>query len=286
MITSAEEKIRALLRLRYGDGHLHYRARFAPRAFWKDLLADAALISFPKCGRTWLRFMLGQLVDAKYEVDATDDEKLDLESLGGRNGAPFIRVSHEGSPDHLCPHEFSSWTPRYLGRPVVFLVRDPRDVIVSLYFHHVNRSRQYSGSLDAFMRRNRSGLATVIAYYNAWLHRRRWTGAFRLMRYEDLKSDPKNELQELAAFLNMQVSSAQIADAVELSSFEKMRRLETSGGMASDILRPPAGAKDESAFKTRSGKVGGHKKHFNQEQLSWANQLIHERLDPSYGYRS
>lgn len=278
-----EPPLESWLRSRFGASHQHYRAQIAPRALWRDLRSDGMLVSYPKCGRTWLRFLLGNALVQTYGIEAPVDDVLELEPLAGQNGAPWIRVTHEGHPDHLLPREMSRRTFRYLGKPVLFLVRDPRDVVVSLYFQHSRRELRFEGTLSEFVTGARSGLKTLVAYYNAWVIRRTWTGRFMLMKYEDLKRDTLGELRRAADFFEIPTTDPILDEAVQASTFERMRAIEAGQTVGSSRLRP-AEAKDETTFKTRKGKVGGYREHLSPQECEWVDRYLREHLDSSYNY--
>jgi len=247
------------------------------------LRANGLLVSYPKCGRTWLRFLLGNVLIRAYGIEASLDDVLELEPLGRRAGAPWIRVTHEGHPDHCRPDEMSTRTVRYIGKPVLLLVRDPRDAVVSLYFQHTRRELRFNGSLSDFIKGDRSGLRTLIAYYNAWMTRRSLVGRFLLMKYEELRKNPIGELGRASHFFGVSTTKAILAESVSASSFDRMRAIEAGYGVGGTRLRP-ARVQDHSTFKTRKGKVGGYRDHLDPETCDWVDSYVREHLDPSYGY--
>ena len=104
-----------------------------------DREAEAFLISYPKCGRTWLRMLLSRALEIHY--GAPDIDYLCGDFLGGNvAGAPRIRVSHDDDPHWKTPRGLDRRKRRYRGKQVVLLVRDPRDVVVSMYFERSRRS--------------------------------------------------------------------------------------------------------------------------------------------------
>jgi hypothetical protein len=174
-------------------------------------------------------------------------------------------------------------TFRYGGKPVLLLVRDPRDAVVSLYFQHTKRELRFDGSMFDFVTGERSGLRTLIAYYNAWMTRRAWTGRFMLMKYEDLRRDTLSELRRASEFFRIPASDAVLQEAVNASSFERMRAIEARQAVGGSRLRP-AEAGDESTFKTRKGKVGAYREHLTADECDWVERFVREHLHRSYGY--
>ena len=80
--------------------------------------------------------------------------------------------------------------------------------------------------------------------------------------------------------------------AVEISSFENMRRLEAGAAGArgtelvtelnKEALRPKDPG-DPDSYKVRRGKVGGYTDYLDARDVAYLNRAL-ERLDPRYGY--
>src|SRR5262245_37390175 len=81
----------------------------------------AIFVSYPKAGRTWLRVMFDELgLPLKYTHDG----------MGASKQRPFEEKNH-------CIRS------SYQKEPVIFLSRDPRDTVVSAYFHAKHRIGNY-----------------------------------------------------------------------------------------------------------------------------------------------
>jgi hypothetical protein len=62
-----------------------------------------------------------------------------------------------------------------------------------------------------------------------------------------------------------------------------MRALEMGDVLRSGRLRP-RDPSDPESFKTRKGRVGGHRDYVGPAELAWMEAEIQTKLDPSYGY--
>jgi Sulfotransferase domain len=60
----------------------------------------------------------------------------------------------------------------------------------------------------------------------SWVAMRQDSGGFLLPRYEDMVEAPERELAKVASLLNLQVTPERLSKAVELSSADRMRKLE------------------------------------------------------------
>ena len=94
--------------------------------------------------------------------------------------------TRQRTPEQLIA-EFS--LEKYMGNPLVFLVRDPRDVLVSFYYHNLKRIHKTglpSGiTMDEFVRMPKYGLERLITYYNLSAKNARTQDNIRFFRYED-----------------------------------------------------------------------------------------------------
>jgi hypothetical protein len=118
------------------------------------------------------------------------------------------------------------------------VVRDPRDVAVSFYHHHVKAGNIPDGyNIDEFVPRFvaaefDSACGTWADHVMSWLAMREGKSNFLLLRYEDLKENTDRELLKIGRFLqragfdHVDTSAERLARAVELSTPQRMRELE------------------------------------------------------------
>jgi hypothetical protein len=135
--------------------------------------ADVLMTSFPKCGRTWLRLMIGSALQKHFHVQS--QRLLMLEPLAAmfHPAIPDIFVQHDGHPFRKRADELEPSKAEFSGKKVILVVRDPRDVMVSAYFHKKNRKKQpYAGGISDYLRDETGSLATFIGYYNHWAAQR------------------------------------------------------------------------------------------------------------------
>lgn len=190
---------------------------------------DLFIVSYPKSGNTWTRFLLGNLI---YQ-----DEPITFRNVESR--IPSIYLFSDRQLLRL-PRIFKShdcFDPRY--KKIIYIVRDPRDVTVSAYHYSIKvKLLPDSCSMEEFVSLFMSGtfgsglLADPrwgswydnVASWLAMQHNRR----FLLLRYEDMLEDAARELRKAADFLGIAANPERIARAVELSSADKMREMEKS----------------------------------------------------------
>ena len=212
-----------LLRLRH-QRHL----RLLPVAYRHTALSaqDAFLVSYPKSGNTWLRFMLTDLLgdrQADFDADSTV-----VAEVGSHRAAPAVLP---GGGRLIKSHEPYAGPHKRAYRKALYLVRDGRDVAVSYYYTLIRRGRYEEGDFQPFLR---SFLGGEIDGYGPW-HRHveswldsplRGDGSLLVVKYEDLLKQPVQQLCGVLEFLGKPVARERVETAVDAHSAERMRERE------------------------------------------------------------
>jgi hypothetical protein len=246
--------------------------------------ADVLMTSFPKCGRTWLRVMLGSALQQHFRVESRRLVMLEPLAAALHPAIPDILVEHDSHPFRKRSDQLEASKAHFADKKVILLVRDPRDVMVSAYFHkRKRRKRPYPGSISDYLREESGSLKTFIRYYNHWAAQRHVPRNFLLVRYEDLHAGSEEQLRRVLDAVGVgEVSDEVIEEAVRFASFENMRAMETSDALGSRRLRPGR-AGDETSYKTRQGAVGRYRQHLSAEDIRYIEARVAE-LSPIYGY--
>ncbi|HVI07314.1 MAG TPA: sulfotransferase domain-containing protein [Candidatus Binatia bacterium] len=226
----------------------------AGRAFYVEP-DDVFLVSYPKSGNTWTRFLLGNLTSPDEQVTFANVERK-VPDIYAKSRKALKRIPR---PRLIKSHE--CFDPRY--RRVVYIVRDPRDVAVSAY-HYDRKGKNIADDfpvnqyVEARFMKTDEYFGTWGEHAGSWMVNSKnifqlgrlknsflgtpaswgenvmsWLGAvghdrkFLLVRYEDLLEDAHREMARIAEFLHLNATPERIARAVELSSAENMRKLES-----------------------------------------------------------
>jgi Sulfotransferase domain len=184
---------------------------------------DTFIASYPRSGNTWTRFLIANLMHPDRSVTFANIETFipDATALSSR------QLKRVPRPRLIKTHEY--FEPRY--RKVIYLVRDPRDVVLSLYnFRRKYRTVDDSYPIERYVaERFLPGDLDVSwgEHVGSWLGTRMNQPGFLLMRYEDLLQDPLRELGRLAGFLGVAGSAETLSQAIERSSANRLRQLES-----------------------------------------------------------
>ena len=254
----------------------------AARRF-KHFQTDTYVLSYPKCGRTWLRLMLGRTFREHFGIDGV--ELLDTKTFSRRQAEiPRIQFTHDDDPFVRRYDALQTDKRRYSEKPVILLVREPKDVAVSMYFQLLKRDRIIDCSLREFFFSDRGGLKSIVEFYNVWERNRAVPPRLLIVRYEDMHVTPTRELRRILDFLGLGfVTDDTIQSVAEFASFERMQRMEREGAVRSFRLRP-GDRNDPESYKVRKGVVGGHAAYLSPEDIAAADRWLRDRLAPSYGY--
>ncbi|MGD8415716.1 MAG: sulfotransferase domain-containing protein [Pseudomonadales bacterium] len=272
------------------------RLRREQRLAWRNrldnrrlLAADYVFLSRAKSGRTWVRVLLSHLYQQRFGLP--ESELLEYDNYRRRAaGAPVVAMSHGHGLSGLLDNE--AHRARLRTKPVVLLLRDPRDVAVSEYFQSTRRASRYKRALYdtegyespyRFVMSSPAGLGPICDQLNLW-HRTLgdWPN-LHWLRYESLRADPAGELARLCGFLGEDFSRQAIDAAVAFGSFESLKRKERENFFDSQRLRAGR-ADDPDSFKVRRGKVGGYRDYFAPDEIDEIDARLAERLDPALGY--
>ena len=225
------------------------------------------LAAYPKSGHTWLRLGLWSLrrgeppdmsrsagfapvvaardfFDDTLHVDSTDLTRDEIARLRPRQ---YEREA-AASAEPLFRKVHDAWTPTPAGEPlfppavtlgVVYIVRDPRDVAVSMAYH-LDRTldaaiaflNQPDAKLGGRFSQNQTQFVQHLLSWSA--HVESWLGAPGpaplLVRYEDMAAGAGEQLKRVAAYLGWTAADAAVAAAVDATRFQALRAAEERHG--------------------------------------------------------
>jgi hypothetical protein len=219
---------------------------------------DVFIVSYPKSGNTWLRFLLANLLNEQDEINFHTVHKY----------IPEVGKQKDIVKTLKRPRIMKSHAPYIHEYPkVIYLIRDGRDVYVSYYFH---RLKQLSPgcSFGEFLKRQDHYPCTWGEHVSSWLYGPPQSNLL-LIKYEDLICDSREQLNRIANYLGIMRTEDQLKSASEKSSFDNMRRLELEQGRFYEDQGPKVfmrkgksgdwndffGKDEKSIFRSREGDI-------------------------------
>jgi hypothetical protein len=218
------------------------------------------VISYPKSGNTWMRFLLANLLcDEEIDFVNIEDKVIDIYK---RNNKEI-----EENKEHLNIFKSHSYfRPKFSNNKVVYIVRDPRDVVISYYNHYKKNKRReisFNDYLDLFINSNIDVFGNWGENVGSWIGAKNNSEDFLLIKYEDMLKDTFKELKKVCNFFNINASDENIKKAVEKSKFNNLKNME-------ERVEDKAEATKKTSKKVkffRKGKSRQWEKELSKEHL-------------------
>lgn len=247
--------------------------------------ADVILLRYPKSGITWLRTMISHFYTERFAIDFTHlIGSSDFERQAPACPRYFIAMDNIG----MSREEMLS---RFEGRKTILLLRDPRDIAVSLFFHFCKRATlkerlafgipediESRGIYD-FVMNPEWGLPRILAFESFWRSSLESHPDSLVLHYEQLREDTVRYLAKVMTFVGADATEEELNAAVSFGSFENMRKLESHMALKSGVLTP-GNAADTDSFKVRKGKIGGYRDYFSPDEIREIDIMVKDRVPP------
>jgi len=206
------------------------RRRPQPEKFTPDAARDVFLVTYPRSGTTWISCVAAELLFQISPKSMTEIASIvpDVHALPEKSAVP-------AASQYLVKSHFplSGVPPFGEYRKVIYIVRDPRDVMLS--YHRYSRFlSKYPGDLREFAMDWAAGRIWPCSWQehvNSWLAPRARTAPFELtvLRYEDFVADPIGQTGVLAELLGVDPGRARIEEIVADTNADSMRGRESKG---------------------------------------------------------
>lgn len=173
--------------------------------------------------------------------------------------------------------------PSSATKGVLYLVRNPLDVVVS-FAHHSSkkiaesylRINNESFTLDVIGADMRQQLPQRLKSWSS--HVRSWTDSglpLHVVRYEDMVADPQRTFYGIMEFLGFDMDSERLERALRHSDFKELKKQESEKG-----FREKA-PKSKAFF--RKGEIGSYREELTQEQIDVIVEYNREVMQ-QFGY--
>lgn len=182
---------------------------------------DIFIVSFPKSGNTWLRYILACAMKGTSDLSFEELEKIIPDVYLSKH-----RVNTMKEQRWIKTHDaLFDYYPKS-----VYIYRDYRDVVVS-YYHYKFNSGEFQGSLQEFIKSNQAEKE-----FGKWVDHVKAAFAARnsgipvlILNYTDVLNNPTAEIEKLLEFCKLKptVSASEIA---QMCSFERLKSVEQNKG--------------------------------------------------------
>jgi len=204
---------------------------------------DIVVATYAKSGTTWMQQILGQLIfngaegiDVSHLSPWVDLRIMPPEAIAGLEHIPHRRFLKT----HL-PVDALVFSPK---AKYLYVGRDGRDMIWSLYNHHANANQHWYDALNNTPGRLGPPIekppASIHDYYQQWFARdghpfwpfwenvRSWWAVrdlpnVKLVHFNELKADLAGSIRSIARFLDIPIDEAKFPAIVEHCSFDYMK---------------------------------------------------------------
>ncbi|XP_018432006.1 PREDICTED: sulfotransferase family cytosolic 2B member 1-like [Nanorana parkeri] len=258
--------------------HSESSLNYAENEF-KVLDDDVFNVTYPKSGTNWMIEILNLI---KHDGDPTT-----CQSILSYERSPWYETEafKEQEKQLSQPRIISSHLPHQLfaksfftsKAKIVYTMRNPKDVIVSLFhftkiLYLFKEPENFQELIDNFVNGN--------ALYGSWFdHIKGWMqmkddSRFFYITYEELLKDPRGGVVRLCKFLGKQLDDAQIDSVVKHSTFSTMKENKMSNWteMPSEVLDQTKGS------FLRKGISGDWKNHFTVAQSEYFDKIYQEKM--------
>ena len=245
------------------------------------------LTSYPKSGNTWVRFfILSLLLGNKREINLDYLKnieqfpsksqfvglELDLKNLRevAKNWITVQKkinsnkkVRFYKTHNTLCQIDKNSFTDHKNTLGAIYIVRDPRNVITSVKNHFNHNSYEEAKNfifdekrvvlLSKPTNKKDYSLPQIIGSWQT--HYKTWkiiNKNFLLIKYENLINTPNSEFKKIANYLERlfktKFTNEQIRRAINLSSFDRLQKMEEKNGFIESVENKQTGEKNKFFF--------------------------------------
>ncbi|XP_062599950.1 sulfotransferase 1B1-like [Saccostrea cucullata] len=247
---------------------------------------DVIIAAYSKSGTHWIWEVVCMLLKGKAEYAKETKEYLFLEAI------PDMSVVHNlASPRPLNTHIPYRYLPKQHvqnGGKIIHIIRNPKDVAVSLYHQLLDsglfKSFDFKTFLDEMFLGQACPFTTWFKYEKEFeeAEKKDKFGAIHTIHYENMKKNPIEETRKLAKFLEVSITEELIAEIVDKCSFHKLKQIDSTFKDQSHIdsmIHGSGGVNKPVMY--RKGQIGDWKNHFTVALNEQFDDIFKEEMKNS-----
>lgn len=216
-----------------------------------------------KSGSTWVTLIVRQLREFTKVPREFCDERWMKDSIPPSLVPGFVAGVDLDAADYLIKAHYKpsdGVREAFLGHPTVRILnvyRDPKDVVVSAYFHYC-RFEGFTGTFPEFFEQRAERLVRSLAEYHLYWDPAGCEDRIFLTTYEKLHRSFADEVYRLGAFLDCPLTEGQIEAIRESTAFSKLQF---------------RGNKKQPSRFFRKGTMGDWLEHMTPEQGAFVDRI-------------
>ncbi len=267
------------------------------------------LASYPKSGNTWLRMFLKSYFlksDEKFTLDGSILDSFKPQGFPEQKILDHLKIDYskfeeiaknwEAMQDYInlnkrtnfikthnamCTVGTHKFTSLRNTKGAIYLVRDPRDVLVSLSHHmglnyektfeHLSSSYNFEYPSSGNKRYKKSLMGTWSNHYNSWKNYN--SCKILIIKYEDMVKNEINTFTKIISYLteidDVKFNDEKLKKALKQTQFEELQKMEKTEGFKEK-------GKGELFF--RKGKIGVWKDQVSPEIINKIEKLFKKEM--------
>jgi len=234
------------------------------------------IASYPKSGNTWIRSFLSSYLfsnDGKFnfrllkyidqfwvkKLPISLNNKLSLQERISNCWIPNQKLINSDKKIHflkthsaLCTINGNKFTDKFNTRAAIYVVRDPRNLVVSLSNHYelnhnealdfITNKRKIIFPKNSYMKntdyQDFNFLGDWSSHYNSWKNNN--FCPFKIIKYEDLLLDTRSIflsiLNFISKFTEVKLDENKINKSIETTNFDNLLKMEEEGDFYESVI--------------------------------------------------
>ena len=267
------------------------------------------LASYPKSGNTWLRMFLKSYFlkpNEKFSLEGSINDTFKPQSFPDQKILDHLKIDYSKFPEiaknweamqdyinlnkrtnyvkthsAMCTVGSYKFTSLRNTKGGIYMVRDPRDVIVSLSdhmgidhqqtFHHMSSSLNFEYPSSGEKRYEKSLMGTWSDHYKSWKNFK--SCKILIIKYEDMVLNEINTFTKVINYLNeiddVKFESDKLTKALKQTQFQELQKLEKAEGFEE---------KGKGKFFFRKGKIGTWKDEVSTNIINKIEKLFKSEM--------